>query len=385
MLRTLALSLSLLLASQSAAAQAVADDLLEAPAGLGQMVRQDGQWVRLKGLNYNLIQHTTRRPFDVRQLDRYQSWGFNFIRFPINWNFLEPTPGNIDWGYVNEIEQVVAEAGKRGMWVMVSMHQWETSQCYQGDWGGGFPGWFVEDMVGGACVSGANGNQLDFWDAFWANRAVSAGPYAGKSAWEVYSQAWRTVAWRLRNYHNVAGWDVINEPHTGRTTGSYPLNSTILPQFYEYVGTRIRWSDWRDGDRKSHLLFVEGDVGTVRPELAKPNLSNFVLTPHFYPLDQPAYLNRDCAALTTLVQPLLDKASAWGVPMLMGEFGANVVADRDRALSFAKHTSRIVSASGQSWAWWPFEDYAVEDLPYRPEVAELQNNLLVYSGAKCVP
>ncbi|MBW8807397.1 MAG: hypothetical protein JF591_00900, partial [Lysobacter sp.] len=43
----------LLLAANLAHAQTTADDLLQAPAGLGQMTRQDGQWVRLKGLNYN--------------------------------------------------------------------------------------------------------------------------------------------------------------------------------------------------------------------------------------------------------------------------------------------------------------------------------------------
>lgn len=377
----------LLLTANLAHAQTTADDLLQAPAGLGQMTRQDGQWVRLKGLNYNLIQHTHKRPVDLKQLDRYKSWGFNFVRFPINWNFLEPTAGNIDWSYVAEIETLVAEADKRQMWVLISMHQWNTSQCFQNDWGSGFPGWFVEDMLAGACTSS---NQPEFWDAFWSNQTVSAGPHAGQKAWDVYSDAWRTVAWRLRNYHNVAGWDVINEPHSGRTIGSGQLNSAILPQFYQYVGTRIRWSDRRDLDNKSHMLFVEGDVGTVRPELAKPDLINFVLTPHFYPqADQGpgavAYNNRDCAGLVAVIQPLLDKASAWGVPMVMGEFGADVVQDGNKALSLAKHTSRIVSANGQSWAWWPFEDYAIEDLPYRPEVAELQNNLLVFSGDKCVP
>lgn len=364
-----------------------------------QMVDPAGNWKRLRGVNYNLIQHTTRSPAQQRHIQAIASWGFNAIRLPISWYFLEPTPDNIDWSYVDDIEDIVRWADAAGLYVVIDNHQWNTAQCFDASWGMGFPSWFVDALLGsnGPCSHYATGKdaelvgQQQFWKEFWSNPVLgpTAGSHSGAAAWDVYTDALRIVAWRLRNYAAVAGWDILNEPRLGTGMTSDTLNGTVLPSFFNAVGARLGWSDTTDAG-SHHLLFVEGEDGDIKPSLAKPStLTGLVLAPHYY--SDPS-IWADCPALSSGVHRGLEKSAAWNVPALFGEFGAAAGPDGGAGPSFARNVSRIIGAnSGQSWMWWEFGPndldgemaLASSSLSLKPAGAAIRDNLGVNGGTEC--
>ena len=356
-----------------------AASLLSVSPNYPQLVDESGAWVRIKGVNYNLIENINKNPPNSVHFDKIQSWGFNFVRFPINWYFLEPSPGAINWSYIDEIETAVQMANDRGLYILIDMHQWNTAQCFVS--GSGFPTWFV-NAVAGTCS-----NQSAFWTNFWQNPILNVAPYQGMTAGQIFAEAWRNVVWRLRNYNNVVGWDILNEPYRG-SIDEIIFNNQILPQFYKSVGDRIRWSDWRDGDQKHHVLFIEGEDGDIKSSMSKPNLSNFVLSPHLY-TDSQYWTN--CQYLSSVAHRGIDKANSWRIPTVFSEFGANSGPDGGSGPQFANYVSRIIGVNGQSWSWWDFgpvdgyDNYALVDttLANKPAVYPLIDNLLIFSGSEC--
>jgi len=351
-----------------------------------QLVDINGDWVRIRGTNYNRIDFTTKLPPLKEHIKKIKSWGFNVIRYPINWSFLEPSAGNIDWSYVDEIEDLVRMAGEQGIYVVIDMHQWNTSQCFTYAHGNGFPKWFVDEIIGDDCYNNNNDSgQTSFWHNFWSNPVLgaTAGPHANEHAWDVFGEAWRHVAWRLRNYKNVVGWDILNEPYSGGVS-EVELNSNILPSFYETVGNKIRLSDTLS-DGKHHVLFIEGQDGDIKPSMSKPDLNNIVLSPHLY--TDPEYWD-ECQFLSSVAHRGLDKGASWNIPVFFGEFGATSLGDGPE---FADHVSRIIGANGQSWAWWNFGprdgldnmELVDSNLNDKPVVQPLLDNLLIFDGDEC--
>jgi len=49
--------------------------------------------------------------------------GFDFVRLPVSWSQLEPTPGVYNEAYVDRIAQVVGWAQQQGIYVLLDMHQ----------------------------------------------------------------------------------------------------------------------------------------------------------------------------------------------------------------------------------------------------------------------
>lgn len=359
-------------------------------ASSGQhFVDPTGNWKRFRGCNYSCISHTTKTAPQPSAFQTIHAWGLNLVRFPFNWSFLEPTPGNIDWSYVDEIEAAVQMAGEQSCYILIDNHQWKLSQCFNLSYGSGFPGWFVNDLLQGLTYTTQAEEttaQAQFWTTFWTNPVLTTAPYIGQSAWDVYADAYRAVVWRLRNYPQVIGWDILNEPHAGAVDPT-TFNAAILPTFYEHVATRLRWSDTTT-EGQHHILFVEGQDGDVKAAMTQPHITNMALSPHCYS-DPTIWTN--CAALSRLVHRGLDKGVAWNVPVLVGEFGANTGPVGGPGPAFAGFVSHIVSVNGQSWCWWDFGprdgdtnmELATSTLVAKPAVAALQANIAVFSGTEC--
>jgi aryl-phospho-beta-D-glucosidase BglC (GH1 family) len=325
-----------------------------------QFVDSRGNAVQLRGLNYNLGDHKTLFPFSPKHLDAIRRDGFNVIRLPVYWQFLEPRPGQIDDAYLRKIEEIVAHADNIDLYVVVDMHQWNTTDCFDLLHGIGFPGWFVTEVSKPAIapwtcapsdLANARWKQNVFWDQFWKNNAVSIAPYDGMNSWEVFAHAWGVIAGKLRNYTNVVGWDLLNEPHIG--SQSIPaFNAVTLKTFYEFMGARIRRSDGLDTNPKlHHIIFIEGQDGDVKAEMIKPALANMAISPHVYP--PLTHWGDDCL-IKEFIDRGITKSIAWNVPYLAGEFGTNGHKNDDdpETTVMMSAVTRIVEAYGQSWVAW---------------------------------
>lgn len=181
-----------------------------------RFVDEEGRTVILNGIN-----HVNKSPEQGYVTDndevlfkRFKDWGFNCVRYGINWDGLEPEPGKINEDYLKEIDKRVAWAEQQGIWLILDMHQ----DLYGRKFGNGAPLWATLDdnlphetgdvWSDAYLVSPAIHKSFD---NFWKNAPASD----GIGIQDHYIYVWTTLAKRYVNSPSVAGFDIMNEPFMG--------------------------------------------------------------------------------------------------------------------------------------------------------------------------
>lgn len=313
--------LSLLLAALAGLAPAVA---LASPE-----LRVEGTWFRdadgaavlLRGVNVAGDSKVPPfRPIDSpEQLDPLVTWGMNTVRLLFNWEAYEPEPGQYDARYLDDYAGVAEAAWSRGLYVIVDFHQDGYSRYALGGCGEGFPEWALPPTVtphapdNGAACKGWGAAMLSdadlpaIWSAFYDDT------YGARTA---YLKMLGLVATRLRSNPGVVGYDLLNEPGGDEATQIGP--------FYEAAAAALRAVD------ASAILFVSPGALTstgMDTKLPRPAFSNYAYAPHYY--DALVFLigawngNEAVAPF----EQMRARAASWGVPLLLGEFGAPPATD----------------------------------------------------------
>ncbi|OQX33177.1 MAG: hypothetical protein B0D91_14995 [Oceanospirillales bacterium LUC14_002_19_P2] len=242
-----------------------------------------GRALILHGLNTSSSAkgHPERMPWigqsDVEREAR--DWGFNFVRFLIFWDAIEPQPGVYDEAYLDKVAERVKWYEDQGMYVLLDMHQDLYAYQFGGDgappWAtitDGLPAepqspWWITYLQPG--VSRA-------FDHFWRN---------DYGLQDHYADMWTHVAKRFKDTPNVIGYDLMNEPYGG--TYVWPGFETFqLQPFYERVINRIRTVD------QDTWLFIEPQALGINFGVAstlgviddpREGEERLVYAPHFYP------------------------------------------------------------------------------------------------------
>jgi len=231
--------------------------------------------------------------------DQIASFGFNTVRVAVTWANLEPTAptgGVHHWNesYLRAVDDVVAELGRRGIKVVLDMHQnrWTPAllrggpnECY----GTGMPGWTLVP----------NGSVGDDKAAFFQDQG---------GVQEGLAEAWRMLGGRFANNPVVIGADLLNEP--------YPLEplppASGLDRLWNVLGAAVR-----SVDPRILLVFEDSAPGLDAPLALQrpPPFRNEVYSYHLYrPNWDP--LGRAVA------DRFLARARPWNVPLWVGEFDA---------------------------------------------------------------
>ena len=133
-------------------------------------------------------------------------WGFNFVRYLIFWDAVEPTPGDIDEAYLDAVAGYLDWLHEAGIRVVLDMHQDVYSSVFCCD---GAPAWAVRDdgePFEPQPVWFANYFQpavVRAWDNFWD----ADGPHADLQ--QHFAAAWAAVAARLGDHPAVLGYDIL--------------------------------------------------------------------------------------------------------------------------------------------------------------------------------
>jgi endoglycosylceramidase len=209
---------------------------------------QYGRTLILHGLNTSSSAktHPERMPwieeFDVER--EATLFGFNFVRFLIFWDAIEPEQGIYDESYLDKVEERISWYASRGMYVMLDMHQDIYSIHLGGD---GAPLWAIEP----------NGHPLEFSidGPWWLQNLSPAAIAAWVNFWsysehtylqEHYTAMWQHVAERFRDNPYVIGYDLMNEPWGGdlvKTVITGDFERYQLAAFYERIIPAIRAVD----------------------------------------------------------------------------------------------------------------------------------------------
>jgi len=306
---------------------------------------------------------------DVRRMAR--EWGFNFARFLILWDGLEPEPGQIDEAYLDRIEERVDLLWSGGIRVMLDLHQDLWSIRFGGD---GAPDWAIRD-------DGQPFEPQDQWfenylqpavkrcfDNFWA---YDQGAHADLQ--EHYAAAWVAVATRFRDHPGVLGYDLMNEPHPGSAMDPIELlglrpnpdgphaafDRDHFGPFYQRLIDAVRQTDL------DKWVFFEpryGAPGLGMPSYLgpltdpRPGEARIAYAPHLYSLKAEA---------TGVYDPIGDPAVAnWErerqielarqpMPLLLGEWGfSHETVNADGYLS---DVLTMADRNLASWAWWSYD------------------------------
>ncbi len=277
--------------------------------------------------------------------------GFNSVRLGVIFAGLEPKPGRIDQGYLNQIIRTHAVLAQHGIYTLFDFHQDLYNEKFTGE---GFPAWAVLDNGKPAePLTGFPGTYLTSpgenasWDSLWSD---AKGP-GGVGLQERYASAWRHVAKTFSSSAYVMGYDPINEPWPGSIfatclspTGCPAFEQGPLAELEQKVTTAIRKADRR------HMVWYEPVVtansGTAYATVS-PKGGNVGFNFHDYCLTGTA--DPPCGTEEQLtVDNAKARAKANGDPFLMSEFGAT-----DDIPTIERMVDRS-DAAMLSWQWWHY-------------------------------
>jgi endoglycosylceramidase len=331
-------------------------------AGPVPPLRSEGRWitdatgrvVQLRGVN-EVAKSAPYYPaafgFGQDDADFLAQHGFNSVRLGVDFRGLMPTPGKVEYAYIEQLAQTVRELGRRGIFVLIDFHQDGFSPKYNGN---GLPDWMaIDDGLPNPPDAVfplyyiLNPAMQRAFESLWANRP---GP-GGIGLQDYFAQGVSAVARRFASSPYVLGYDLLNEPFPGaswtqcvRVTGCPELERQLFGPFNAKVTAAIRrWT-------RRQLVFVEPFV-----------LFNFGVAPTGLPGAETGNgLSFHSYAATPDAEPAVvdfavKAAERDGAPLIATEFGATTSAPTLHRLT-KSFDDRLVP-----WMFWAYNESVIDD------------------------
>jgi aryl-phospho-beta-D-glucosidase BglC (GH1 family) len=281
------------------------------------------------------------------------SWGFNVVRLPIAWNFIEPRPGQYDETLFSRyVDRDIAWAKKYGIYAIIDLHQygWSPYFTYYDYWidgnAAGVPSWGVSGYPNTS--QGEAQAKADFWSNMGPNGTLSSN--TNPSMQDRFMQVWKYVAGRYSQEETIAGYDIFNEPMIYSMNGdiSYDadkLRSETLPAFYNKAVDTVRTVD------NNHMIFWE--PGVVNKITSPPDRPNVIYSPH-YP---GGWITNGYDGNTARLQASLDEwvlvpSQEWNQPAFVGEWGMRV--EGANVTQYIVDLANLMDEHLVGAAWWAY-------------------------------
>ena len=298
-------------------------------------------------------------PVSDADWDEMSAHGFSVIRLLITWSRVEPTRGNIDQAYLDEVDAYVRAAAEHGMYSVIDMHQdaysafiftADPAECPAGTtpakgWDGA-PAWATLTDGLSTCLTNGERNSSPAVNRAWNNFYDNTDGIRDR-----FAASWAAVATRFAGRSEVAGFDVLNEPENSKPAGE--LNVTYNEFLAQVIGAiRAAQVDAPFGQ----LIFVEpalpaGDLsrGLVIPDPKSVDVdtTNIVASVHNY--SESIENGFTIESLNEVVDGL---TAGLGVPNWGGEYGFwdTSEATLAKARRYAADEDRL--AWGGAWWQW---------------------------------
>ena len=247
--------------------------------------------------------------------------GINSVRIPFGYHYFmdDNHPGVFLESGFEKLDRVVKLCEKYELYVILDLHS--TPGAQNTDW--------HSDNITGQPL-------------FWKYRCFQ----------EQVIWLWKELSCRYANNPWIAGYDVINEPGYGLTSGQ-------INGFYERVCAAIREND------PHHILFLEGiDFGRDFTPLQELNDSQIAYTVHFYPfvleenvLEPQMDDTRRMEIFTEIFDRQLSETKRLHRPVWCGESGYEIPDDQEALYALLlSHNVTLCEERGISWNLWTYKD-----------------------------
>jgi len=342
--------------------------LADQSAGLNEhsFLRAEGRWivdeqgnvVLLRGVNffgyeYGVWANVDYRTHSENDYRIIASWGFNVVRLPIAWNFIEPQQGKYDESYFSKyVDNDIAWAKKYNLYIILDMHNayWSPHFTYY-DWpASGLPNWAVSGYPNDA--AGQAQSMADFYTGLGPNGTSSSS--ANPSLQDRFIEMWKYVASRYAHESTIAGYDILNEPTILSSDGKVELYPKFrfclqtLPTFLTRVVDAIRSVD------PHHMILWEPSPSWTCYGLVAPvNRTNVVFSPH-YPGDTGirSYDGNKTMVESLLTKYIVEPSLKWNQPTVIGEWG--IIANKPNAVQYVKDLADLFDKYLLGSLWWTY-------------------------------
>ncbi len=283
--------------------------------------------------------------------------GISVIRLIVHWSRLEPTAGEINVEYLDEIDEMVSLAAKYNIYTVIDMHQDAYSafiytsvdeDCPDGTTPGkgwdGAPEWATITDGLSTCIEGERNSApavIAAWNHFYDNT---------DGIQDHFVESWGAIAERFAGRPEVAGYDLLNEPETSRPA------SELLP-LYEGLLTAVI-SEIQEAESEAdfqHLIFIEPTIpaadvvmglGIPDPERMGVQNQNVVNATHNY----AESIEIGGLSLEQTNSLLVALAQTQQTPLWIGEYG--FWSTDSEVLSIAERFAVDEDNHGLGGAWW---------------------------------
>lgn len=231
-------------------------------------------------------------------LDEIAKTGANVVRIPFWWrNLLNEDGtykldknGNIDFTY---FDWIVAECGKRGMYVVFDLHAAPGGQSPTSH-------------------AAAFRNSSGQYEAQLFLKNDTGQKYR---KWTV--ELWKNIARHFNNNPIVAGYDILNEPWDDSNPSSISYHHTDLYEFYNWIYKEIRNVD------TNHIIFMEScwQLDEIIQYGKNSNWKFVAYSPHDYPVhaEEKQDEQKLHSYFTTILNSHKSLMSQYNVPIYVGE------------------------------------------------------------------
>ncbi len=321
------------------------------------IVDRQGRIVILRGVNYNGIESMlfTAQPPELDDFKKIKRWGFNVIRFPISWEFVEPQRDQYDEDYLrNWVEPVLNFAAQEGIGVILTMHQWNWSTCFVPPGGSvvtppgrgnGVPWWALPPTIQANCPytgSNAAARMMSAERGFWLDSTLL----------EKYMEMWETLARRYGEHPAILAYDLFNEPPPDSMASAY-FDQQVLEPFYQQLIPRLR------AVSPTALIVYEPNISwdLFGNQFTPMPFEGLLFSPHIYTGGTAGGLtgySGNPAPLQADVEKAFSEAQAQGVPLYIGEFGIGINENYQQWIrdEFRFQEQYMVSAT-----WWSMRQH----------------------------
>jgi hypothetical protein len=326
--------------------------VVAAGAALPQLRDSDGRAVLLRGVAVTALVHyapdyAENPPVSDADFAQIAALGLDFVRLPISWSAIEPSPGVIDARYLDAIARVAGEAERHGLRVLVDMHMDRyNARLAPGNEADGAPDWAT--LVPATCPVRPSPDDCAraAWQSFWAGRSVG-----GATLQEHYVRALQAVSRRLRADRSLAGLELMNNPSSGGDPSPQFETDQLWP-FYRRAIAALR----AQGERRP--LWIDRAASTEQRDAESPNLPgrlssdpNLVLAPHDYVgvFSKPDWPAGGPERLAAFYRAAMREATARRMALVVGEWGAAPGARSDQMLRTKLSLQTSLSVGSSLW------------------------------------
>jgi len=335
-----------------------------------QIIDSDGREIYFHGVNEFLGHIVQPDRLTKRDIERTMALGLNVIRLAVDWHGFEPVRGQYNMEYVNLIHKLLQQMDQLGVYAILDAHQDCLSPKFCGD---GVPDWAANPRPNAApfpapidkpyTLDNVTGypSKSDCSKHYWGFYCMSeAGASAIQNFYDNYDGAldsfanwWQFMAKEFRNYTNLIGYEILNEPFPGdvymKPSLLFPgtADAVNLMPMYHKISAAIRRSD------PNALIFFEpvtwSNFGTHFESVpgGEKYRNRSVLSYHFYvpPNTLPPHY----------FPMRLNDSARLGCGNMLTEF--DVIDTSDENLKQVVDTISVCNQHRVSWIGWAYRGY----------------------------